>query len=348
MKKSIFLITIGVITLFASSQKVCSNVEILTGVLTPKSSAILEKQVFEKSCKVIEIKGNYAVRCGCYKNEAEVYPLFRKLKKKYPQAKITKSYMYRFKNKIVEKKIVPKEVKVVEQIEVPSAQKIPIVPKEMEKKKVSKKIEPVVEIEIDNNEELVASEELNTTDDKTKYEEIIVFSKSSNIVISVGLGYSLSDIAVNKSNQVKYDENIKLNLLSFNLGADYYFNALSFGVDYQYSQNSQIRYNNTMGNLTYNFKTIFGSPYIGILAGFSNICWTDYPVKNIKKLDSSWSLATGLKIGAKIPITKEIDFYSQYRYIFIDSKTLAKNGVYSTSIKIEAQESFLFGLSYKL
>lgn len=372
MNRTILLLTIGAMTLFANSKDVCSNVEILNGVITPKSSSILEKQVFEDGCKVIEIKKNYAVRCGCYKTKEEVTAKYNKLKIKYPYAKITKSYAYRFKEDIdtreksiesIKKPLIVKKDKIVVQPKI----------KEIEKKdenttknlKIIEKVEDIeevagieeVEVHFDKKEvqediteekvELKEKEFEDTTSDEEHYKEVIHRSKY-NILISTNIAYSLLDIDVDNSNNIVYDENIKLDLLALGFGIDYYLNSISIGLDYQYAQNSQMRYNNIFTTLAYHFKHIFASPQIGVIAGFSNMRWQDYPLKEIGATNSSWSMIGGFEFGGSIPITKKIEFYSQYRYLFMDFQTLTKEGTKITSINTKRSGSFIFGFSYKL
>ena len=387
MKKSIVLLSIGVITLFASSKDVCYNVEILKEPIASKNSADLEKQVFEDNCKIIEIKKNYAVRCGCYTAKKDVIAEYHKLKDKYQHAKITRSYAYRFKEEIEIKEEIQKSEKIVE------SEKKPIVEvekKELEvekkkivikpditktevptkSKKVIKKVKEVEEIEevegvkevkaevlqdSQVDDKIVKQEDKNETVDtadnepKHKSEPKQVSNTVKNAIsISTSLSYSMLDIDIENSNKVIYDENIKLDLISFGLGADYCFDDISIGLDYQYAQNSQMRYHNIFTTVSYLFNNLFASPYIGILAGYSNMKWEDYPLKEIKARDSSWSLISGFELGGKIGISKSIDFYTQYRYLFMDFKSLTNEGSKTTSINIKGSGSFIFGFSYKL
>jgi len=104
--KSIFIFLTLSLSLFAQSKTTCYSVEVFKEPYTKELSKHIDTMNFDSSCLKMKLKNNLAVRCGCFKSKEAFEPALIKFQKKYPQAKKTVTYAYRFKNlqKVVQKK----------------------------------------------------------------------------------------------------------------------------------------------------------------------------------------------------------------------------------------------------
>ena len=77
----------------------CYSVEILHEKYNKKNLALISKMKLPSLCKKMKLGSSLAVRCGCYEKKSSLEKLLVEYKKKYPQAKKTLTYAYRFKHK---------------------------------------------------------------------------------------------------------------------------------------------------------------------------------------------------------------------------------------------------------
>ena len=77
----------------------CYTVQLISLNATQKALNFLSSNSYPENCKLMEIGNNYTVRCGCFDKKDKLQSLYKDLEEKYINAKITKTYKYRFDNK---------------------------------------------------------------------------------------------------------------------------------------------------------------------------------------------------------------------------------------------------------
>jgi len=79
------------------STKTCYSVEIFRAKNTQENMGKLLMKEFPNSCITMEIKDMLSLRCGCDESKADIVTRYHKLKKRFKNARISKSYVERFK-----------------------------------------------------------------------------------------------------------------------------------------------------------------------------------------------------------------------------------------------------------
>ena len=148
MYKKILSFLLLTATLLANSKETCYSVQIFKMTNTPKNLELLNSKSYDSSCRMMHIKKNIAIRCGCYATKKEVKIKLLKLKQNYNNSSLVVTYAYRFKlpqkskNRVkIEQK--PKIVPIIKVIEKKKIQTPIILDKEIPNIKI-KKVQPMV------------------------------------------------------------------------------------------------------------------------------------------------------------------------------------------------------------
>ncbi len=78
------------------SKATCYSVEIFRAKNTQMNMGKLLTNDFPSNCTTMDIKNMISVRCGCYDSKKGVVNRYKKLKKRYKNARVSKSYKHRF------------------------------------------------------------------------------------------------------------------------------------------------------------------------------------------------------------------------------------------------------------
>ncbi|VAY87703.1 hypothetical protein MNB_ARC-1_331 [hydrothermal vent metagenome] len=97
-------------------------------------------------------------------------------------------------------------------------------------------------------------------------------------------------------------------------------------------------------NLMYNGTSY--QPYIGLLAGYSQLAWNTSAIKNASKQTlKKGSLLYGAQLGMVKRITPSLGLFAQYQLMNFDHNLSINNG--KSSINYASQTNFTFGLRYE-
>ena len=81
------------------AQETCYTVELISAVKNQKNRLSLEKNNYEKSCKVMEIGNMLSIRCGCFEKYKDAKKYLTDFKSEYKDAYVRTTYKSRFKTK---------------------------------------------------------------------------------------------------------------------------------------------------------------------------------------------------------------------------------------------------------
>ncbi len=113
MKLALLLFTL--LLSLQAEDKTCYSLELFSladDVEEREYKHLVEDEIKDRRCRVIELLDTAVVRCGCYLQKSDVMSELVELKQRYPEALITESYQYNFFHHITalkEKKVVKKE-----------------------------------------------------------------------------------------------------------------------------------------------------------------------------------------------------------------------------------------------
>jgi hypothetical protein len=91
------IVTVGL--LYAKNDTTCYSIQLKSFKLKQNSSYDFSTQNYPKECKLFSFSDIKTIRCGCYEKYSTAKSSLSKLKKRYKNSMIVKSYRYRFHNK---------------------------------------------------------------------------------------------------------------------------------------------------------------------------------------------------------------------------------------------------------
>jgi len=132
----------------------------------------------------------------------------------------------------------------------------------------------------------------------------------------------------------------------FEGGVGYYFTSNIFAtVAYQRSTLDIVHVNNYFASINYQFSDIFLKPYIGLLAGFSQLEWDEAPYRLLPddKYTSEFAMY-GLQAGVEYDFTENWSLFGKYQYIAHDHHMDILYG--RNTIDHNSVQNFLLGVRY--
>jgi len=106
----------------------------------------------------------------------------------------------------------------------------------------------------------------------------------------------------------------------FEGGVGYYFTQNIFAtVAYQRSTLDIVYLNNYYASINYQFSDVFLKPYIGLLAGFSQLEWDESPYRLLQdnKFSSEFAMY-GVQAGIEYDFTENWSLFGKYQYVSYD------------------------------
>ena len=322
-------------SLFLTAKEICYTVQIASKKDSIESQKELKEQSYPDSCKMMEIKKNQVIRCGCTKTKKEIIKIFKNLKPIYTDAYLTRTYSYRFE------------------------EKTQIVIKEKKTPPIQKQIQKIIPKE--NNETItvqektqIVIEEKKTLSVKTQELPIYSVTKPINgndiskkdIFIGFSMGYTMFDISIDGTllNNKLSDDGI-----TYNLEMGYYiFNNLFLSLDYQYTILDNSNFNAISPSINYQFDSLYSiSPYIGILAGINMMEWEKSPIEGVSLDKNNFAFFSGIKLGGDIYINDSWSIFLAYKFIKSFNATLIKVNSEVTLIEYDTEHDFQLGIKYK-
>ncbi len=179
---------------------------------------------------------------------------------------------------------------------------------------------------------------------------IVVSSKYSKYFIGVNAGASNvnneQDII---SGSIVLDHDIADRGVNYGAELGYYIDKNIFmTLNYQLISLDDINLNNIYATLNYEFlRDEILSPYMGIIAGYSLLDWSTYPIASIEKDETSGSLMTGVQIGTNIMVSSSINLFASYQFWMMDHKTKLENSQGQTQIYHDFVNNITLGIRYK-
>ncbi|MBU0719744.1 tetratricopeptide repeat protein [bacterium] len=117
----LFLLTAG---LFARENETCYTVQLFSAPNTQENMKRLSGASYPSSCVLMEIGNTLTMRCGCYEKPQEAKKNLQSFEKKYTEAYVTSTYVYRFDKESQNEKSYAGLPFIKKQIQKPSAANI--------------------------------------------------------------------------------------------------------------------------------------------------------------------------------------------------------------------------------
>jgi len=171
LKKLLFFLFVT--SLYAGNQS-CYTIQLQSIENSKDNYTLLSSKEYEKECKIMAIKNNLTVRCGCYTSYKEAQGKLMPLKKKYQDAYIATTYTYRFD--IPQ----PPQEKAQNSIAKPKVAAIAVAKKETPKKITVKEILPVKTTKRVEQKVVNKKESMKTSPSKPlkKHDKVEIFATS--------------------------------------------------------------------------------------------------------------------------------------------------------------------------
>jgi opacity protein-like surface antigen len=132
----------------------------------------------------------------------------------------------------------------------------------------------------------------------------------------------------------------------FEAGLGYYFTPNIFTTaTYQRSTLDIVHVNNYFVSINYQFSDIFLKPYIGLLAGLSQLEWDEAPYTLLpdEKFDSEFAMY-GVQAGVEYDFTENWSLIGKYQYVAHDHHMDILRG--RNTIAHNSAQNFLLGVRY--
>ena len=265
----------------------------------------------------------YIIYAGPFKNSKKANKALSRIKKSISKdafltkitasapKKVIKKQTISAKKKTVVLPVQKKETKrVAEQVqqkEIISVQKKPVV--KQEKALVSP-------VKIEEKKEIVK---------KILPEETISVQSKKDKGFYIGLAAGLSMIDVQQSGSEPVILKLEDSGINYSPEMGYYFNNNVFiSINYQNTDLEDVSLSSAFATLNYQLDEIYSiSPYIGAIVGYSTRTWEKNPVTTIlSEIDTTSSLLGGLQVGSEISLYDGLSLYLYYRYLIMDTTTI--------------------------
>ncbi len=166
----------------------------------------------------------------------------------------------------------------------------------------------------------------------------------------IGLTSGLSKLGINSSASGTTPISIILKESAINYGIEigYNFNNNIFSsLNYQYTDSEDISFHYLFTSLNYKFDEILSTyPYIGILAGYSQMSWKDIPINSLQGTSSAYSFLGGVQLGSEILINDNIAIYTFYRYLKRKYTTKINTDTSNLQLEHNDEHNLNIGIKY--
>jgi opacity protein-like surface antigen len=134
-------------------------------------------------------------------------------------------------------------------------------------------------------------------------------------------------------------------MIDIGLGYKIYSN-LFLELSYQQQVFEQNQIDNFYASINYMYLDNGYKPYVGVLAGYSQLTWDKNPITVFQSFETtSTSYLFGIQAGIEIPLTESLSFSSKYQFMLHDHILDVRN--ISSAITNKNAHNLLVGLKYE-